>query len=44
MINGCDYDKYITTLENLASKNYIADFLKKTDFHDKLKDINKKLL
>ena len=29
---------------NLASKNDIADFVSKTDFHDKLKNSNKKLL
>ena len=30
--------------ENLASKNYIAKFVKKTNFDDKLKNLNKKLL
>ena len=29
---------------NLASKNNIANFAKKADFHDKLKNLNKKLL
>ena len=29
---------------NLASKNNIANFLKKADFDDKLKNLNKKLL
>lgn len=28
---------------NLASKNGIADFIKRTDFGDKLKNLNKKL-
>lgn len=28
---------------NLASKNDIADFIKRTDFGDKLKNLNKKL-
>ena len=28
---------------NLASKNYITDFLKKTDFDDNLKKLNKKI-
>ena len=28
---------------NLASKNDIADFVKKTDFDDKLKNLNKKV-
>ena len=27
---------------NLASKNVIANFIKKTDFDDKIKDLNKK--
>ena len=29
---------------NLASKNYIANFTKKTDFDDELKKLNKKIL
>ena len=42
-------DKYITTPEfnkltaNLASKNDIANFIRKTDFNDKLKNLNKKV-
>ena len=28
---------------NLASKNVIANFIKKTDFDDKIKDLNKKI-
>ena len=28
---------------NLASKNDITDFVKKTDFDDKLKNLNKKV-
>ena len=33
-----------STQENSASQNYIAVFLRKTDFDDKLKKLNKKLL
>ena len=29
---------------NLASKNYVNNFVKKTDFDDKLKKLNKKTL
>ena len=46
---GHDNDKYVTTQEfnkitrlvqaNLASKNDIANFVKKTDFNDKLKNV-----
>ena len=28
---------------NLAIKNYISDFVKETDFDDKLKNLNKKV-
>ena len=28
---------------NLVSKNYIAKFIKKTDFDDKLKNVNKEV-
>ena len=31
-------------LQGLASKNDIANFVKKTDFDDKLKDLNKKII
>ena len=33
----------LLTEANLASKNDIADFVKKTDFGDKLKTLNKKV-
>ena len=38
------YDKYVPKLAqaNLASKNDIAAFVKKTDFDDKLKNLDKK--
>ena len=37
-------DKYVPKLAqaNLASKNDIAAFVKKTDFNDKLKNLDKK--
>ena len=32
-----------STQANLASKNDIVDFVKKTDFDDKLRNVNKKV-
>ena len=50
-MSGQDHDKYITTPEfnkltaenfaaNLASKSDTADFIKETDFDNKLKNLN----
>ena len=43
--NKLTAENFATTLvqANLANKNDIAAFVKKTDFHDKLKTLNKKV-
>ena len=38
-----DYFTARLAQENLASKNNIADFVKKADFDDKVKNLNKKI-
>ena len=42
--NKLTVEHFPTRLANLASKNDIANFVKKTDFDDKLKNLNKKIL
>ena len=44
-LNKLTWENFTARLKeaNLAIKNYISDFVKETDFDDKLKNLNKKV-